>query len=280
MVEITMSIRQPDSMTVKCETRRGKQMACCLEYRSDAVDVNVVVATFKTKRHHSFCGLVAQRAPSCCTTNWRTRSRSSLPTRGSAKERILDVGCGASSSNEAALAAKLGTYSGIISVDISAALAMAKGEYENAVIGNLDDPLALDTLLEHVGATGASSFAFVLDASPLNVGMVEVVRWKGIGRASKMVMLDFAFPLETRVALWTSRTAITGGRCKKYGRVLSCRASLISMRCWILPKDALQVSIARIPMNNGDNIFFANTSADPFVSTLADNVMRYVSNLR
>ena len=52
------------------------------------------------------------------------------------------------------------------------------------------------------------------------------------------------------------------------------------MRCWILPKDALQVSIARIPMNNGDNIIFANTSADPFVSTLADNVMRYVSILR
>ena len=83
-----------------------------------------------------------------------------------------------------------------------------KGGYENAVIGNLDDPLALDTLLEHVGATGASSFASVLDASLLNVGMVEVVRWKGIGRA-KVVMLDFAFPLEARVALWTFRTAIT-----------------------------------------------------------------------
>ena len=212
-----MSIRQPDSMTVKCETRRGKQMACYLEYRRDAVpnDVNVVVATFKTKRHHSFCGLVAQRAPSCCTTNWRTRSRSSLPTRGSAKERILDVGCGASSSNEAALPSLVPTVASSAWTS-QLPLAMAKGGYENAVIGNLDDPLALDTLLEHVGATGASSFAFVLDASPLNVGMVEVVRWKGIGRASKMVMLDFAFPLETRVALWTSRTAaITGGRCKK-----------------------------------------------------------------
>ena len=78
---------------------------------------------------------------------------------------------------------------------------MAKGGHENAVIGNLDDPLALDTRLEQVIATGASSFASVLDTSPLNVGMVEVVRWKGIGRASKMVMLDFAFPLETGVAL-------------------------------------------------------------------------------
>ena len=94
-------------------------------------------------------------------------------------------------------------------------LAMTKGRYENAVIGNLDDPLALDTRLENVGATEASSFASVLDASPLNVGMVVVVGWKGIGRAWKMVMFDFAFPLETRVALWTSRTAITGGRCKK-----------------------------------------------------------------
>ena len=51
-------------------------------------------------------------------------------------------------------------------------LAMAKGGYENAVNGNLDDPLALDTRLEQVGATWSSSFASVLDASPLNVGMV------------------------------------------------------------------------------------------------------------
>ena len=57
-------------------------------------------------------------------------------------------------------------------------LAMAKGGHENAVIGNLDDPLALDTRLEQVGATGASSFASVLDASPLNV--VMVVDRKGI----------------------------------------------------------------------------------------------------
>ena len=52
------------------------------------------------------------------------------------------------------------------------------------------------------------------------------------------------------------------------------------MRCWILPKDALQVSIARIQLNSGDNIIFSNTSADPFVSILAHNVMRYVSILR
>ena len=78
---------------------------------------------------------------------------------------------------------------------------MAKGGYENAVIGNLGDPLALDTRLEHVGAIGASSFASVLDASPLTVGMVQVVRWKGTGRTSKMVNLGFAFPLETSVVL-------------------------------------------------------------------------------
>ena len=57
---------------------------------------------------------------------------------------------------------------------------MAKGGCENAVIGNPDEPLALDTgsfgtRLEHVAASGASSFAFLLDASPLNVGTVMVV---------------------------------------------------------------------------------------------------------
>ena len=68
----------------------------------------------------------------------------------------------------------------------------------------------------HVAATGASSFAFLLDASPLNVGtVVVVVGWKGIGRASKMVMLGFAFPLDTSVGLWTSRTAITASEAKQ-----------------------------------------------------------------
>ena len=80
-------------------------------------------------------------------------------------------------------------------------LAMAKGGHENAVIGNLDDPLALDTRLEHVGPTGASSFASVLDASPLIVGMVVAVGWRRTGRAPKMVTLGFAFPLETSVVL-------------------------------------------------------------------------------
>ena len=59
----------------------------------------------------------------------------------------------------------------------------------------------------------------------ISVGCVTFERGDGGGcamerdrKASKMVMLDFAFPLETGVALWTSRTAaITGGRCKKTG---------------------------------------------------------------
>ena len=65
----------------------------------------------------------------------------------------------------------------------------------------------------------------------MNVGVVEVVGWKGIGRASKTVMLDFAFPLETRVALWTSRMAITGGRGnRKTKRVLSISGGTFSSR--------------------------------------------------
>ena len=59
------------------------------------------------------------------------------------------------------------------------------------------------------------SFASLLDASLMNVGMVVVVRWKGIGRASKMVTLGFAFPLEARVVLWTSRIAITASEANR-----------------------------------------------------------------
>ena len=137
------------------------------------------------------------------------RVAEALSQRGAVPENgILDVGCGASSSNEAALPSLVPTVASSAWTS-KLPLAMTKGRYENAVIGNLDDPLALDTRLENVGATGASPFASVLDASPLNVGMEEVVRWKGIGRASKMVNLGFAFPLETRVVLWTSRIAIT-----------------------------------------------------------------------
>ena len=154
-------------------------------------------------------------------------------------------------------------------------LAMAKDGYENAVIGNLDDPLALETCLEHVGATERVLLHPCWMLHLLNVGMVVVAGWRGTGRASKMVTLDFAFR-----SLDISHCCDNRGPMQKKVRYLSCRASLISMRCWILPKDALQVSIARIPMNSGDNIIFANSSADPFVSTLADNVMRYVSILR
>ena len=45
----------------------------------------------------------------------------------------------------------------------------------------------------------------------ISVGCFTFERWDGggIGRASKMVTLGFAFPLEASVVLWTSRTAIT-----------------------------------------------------------------------
>jgi len=43
-------------MMVKCDPRNGKYMSCCLMYRGDVVtkDVNVAVATMKTKRSIQF----------------------------------------------------------------------------------------------------------------------------------------------------------------------------------------------------------------------------------
>ncbi|KAH0474482.1 MAG: hypothetical protein KVP17_001524 [Porospora cf. gigantea B] len=43
-------------MMAKCDPRHGKFMACCLMYRGDVVpkDVNVAVATMKTKRNIQF----------------------------------------------------------------------------------------------------------------------------------------------------------------------------------------------------------------------------------
>ena len=41
---------------VKCDTRHGKYMACCMLYRGDVVpkDVNAAIATIKTKKSIQF----------------------------------------------------------------------------------------------------------------------------------------------------------------------------------------------------------------------------------
>ena len=53
----------------------------------------------------------------------------------------------------------------------------------------------------------------------ISVGCFTCERWDGcggvIGRASHMVILGFAFPLETRVVVWTSRKAITASEGTK-----------------------------------------------------------------
>ena len=53
------------------------------------------------------------------------------------------------------------------------------------------------------------------------VGCFTFERWDGdgIGRASKMVNLGFAFPLEARVVLWTSRIAITASEATEKRKV-------------------------------------------------------------
>ncbi|KAE8700973.1 Tubulin alpha-1 chain [Hibiscus syriacus] len=55
-VEITNSVFEPSSMMVKCNPRHGKYIACCLMYRGDFMpkDINVVIATIKTKRTIQF----------------------------------------------------------------------------------------------------------------------------------------------------------------------------------------------------------------------------------
>ena len=56
VMEITNSCFESNNMMAKCDPRHGKFMACCLMYRGDVVpkDVNVAVATMKTKRNIQF----------------------------------------------------------------------------------------------------------------------------------------------------------------------------------------------------------------------------------
>uniref|UniRef100_A0A3B3ZQ26 Tubulin/FtsZ 2-layer sandwich domain-containing protein n=1 Tax=Periophthalmus magnuspinnatus TaxID=409849 RepID=A0A3B3ZQ26_9GOBI len=52
VAEITKEVFQPTSLMVKCDTRQGKYMLCCLLYRGDVVhqEVNVAVARLKAKK--------------------------------------------------------------------------------------------------------------------------------------------------------------------------------------------------------------------------------------
>jgi tubulin alpha len=51
--EITNSAFEQSSQMVKCDTRNGKYMACCLLYRGDVQpkDVNAVIASLRLKKH-------------------------------------------------------------------------------------------------------------------------------------------------------------------------------------------------------------------------------------
>jgi tubulin alpha len=56
VAEITNTLFEPANMMVKCDPRRGKDMACTLFYRGDVIhkDVGSAVATIKTKRTIQF----------------------------------------------------------------------------------------------------------------------------------------------------------------------------------------------------------------------------------
>ncbi|XP_022081704.1 tubulin alpha-3 chain-like [Acanthaster planci] len=56
VAEITNACFEPANQMVKCDPRHGKYMACCLLFRGDVVpkDVNVAIATIKTKRTIQF----------------------------------------------------------------------------------------------------------------------------------------------------------------------------------------------------------------------------------
>jgi tubulin alpha len=56
IAEITNTLFEPANVTVKCDLRHGKYMACTLLYRDDVVpkDVSASIATIKTKRTIQF----------------------------------------------------------------------------------------------------------------------------------------------------------------------------------------------------------------------------------
>ena len=56
VAEITNACFEPSNQMVKCDTQKGKYMACCLLYRGDVVpkDVNSAIAAIRTKRSIQF----------------------------------------------------------------------------------------------------------------------------------------------------------------------------------------------------------------------------------
>ena len=56
VAEMTTACFEPYNQMVKCDTRNGKYMACCLLYRGDVVpkDVNAAISTLKSKRSIQF----------------------------------------------------------------------------------------------------------------------------------------------------------------------------------------------------------------------------------
>jgi len=56
VAQITNAVFEPPAMMTKCDPRHGKYMSCCVMYRGDVTpkDVNVAIATIKTKRTVQF----------------------------------------------------------------------------------------------------------------------------------------------------------------------------------------------------------------------------------
>eukprot|EP00731_Ephydatia_muelleri_P026673 Em0018g773a len=56
VADLTTACFEPASQMVKCDTRKGKYMACCLLYRGDVVptDVSAAIASIKTKKSIQF----------------------------------------------------------------------------------------------------------------------------------------------------------------------------------------------------------------------------------
>lgn len=54
--ELTKSVFEPSNSMVKCDTKKGKYMACCLLYRGDVVskEANEAISQIKTKRSVQF----------------------------------------------------------------------------------------------------------------------------------------------------------------------------------------------------------------------------------
>jgi tubulin alpha len=68
---------QPANQMVRCDSRHGKYMACCLLCRGDVVptDVNAAIATINTKRTIQVVDWRPTRSKLVSTTNYRHPSQ-------------------------------------------------------------------------------------------------------------------------------------------------------------------------------------------------------------